>query len=965
MIPSKKSLFLALALIIVPRLYAQIPAILQVKEHTLSNGMSVWLNEDHSQPKVMGAVVVNAGSKDCPNTGIAHYFEHIMFKGTNEIGTVDYAQEKPWLDSIAACYDRLASTKDEAERTSIQKHINELSQKAGEYAIPNEFNRLISLYGGSELNAGTSYDLTFYHNIFAPQYMEQWCLLNSDRLLHPVFRLFQGELETVYEEKNRASDNTMNNLRETLMKELFGTNAYAYPIIGSTENLKNPKLSDMEDFYSKYYVGCNMGLVLCGDFQSDSIMPLLERTFGRIPRGVKPVRQPSPIPDITQDRTVEFRIPIPLISMDVLAFKCPTEFEKEANALEIASTILSNDNAGLLDSLVNESVVMACNLAVTSLNDAGFGMLMIVPRLFGKTEKAEKACLDQVQRIINGEFSEEDLAINKRNYYREAIQELETMDDRALKMVMVMSSGHSWQEYIDKINAINNVSKSDVMSAAQRYLSGPFIHFKKKYGKSEKDKVSQPGYTPVVPKHKNAESEYAKRLQTIPVEDWSPRLIDFERDATITPLGGQATLYTVKNPVNDIFELTVTYNRGEKADPRLSATSAFFNFVGTDSLTRQQFNSALQDLGAEMQFSSDYSSFEMTIKGIDENFAPTMRLVNHFLTHAQSSKNALEKVREEARSAEKDLAEDNQSVFLALLRKVVVGNNSPYLTRMTYKEMKKLTGEEMLESFRDVEGSACSIVYSGTLASSEVEGIIRSTIPVELSKSPYVSYGNDGMGYDSPIVYVYDMPSSRQTLFFAYDQIKPLPTQESRVPADLFSEYYGGGMSSVLFQEVREFRSMAYSTQSMLGSRSYKVFPNSPLSLVSVVGTQGDKAMSAISLVDSLLHDMPMLEKNFVTRRQECINELNNDFPSFREMGGHISYLQHNGFSYDSNTGLAALYSNATMDDIRSFYERNIKNNGNHRVWGIVGNKKKLNMKELEKYGKVVIVKDKDLFRLK
>lgn len=964
-ITSKKLFLLAFALITVPRLYAQIPAVLQVKEQTLSNGMTVWLNEDHSQPKVMGAVVVNAGSKDSPNTGIAHYFEHIMFKGTNEIGTVDYAKEKPWLDSIAACYDRLAATKDEAERASIQKHINELSQKAGEYAIPNEFNRLISLYGGSDLNAGTSYDLTFYHNIFTSQYIEQWCILNSDRLIHPVFRLFQGELETVYEEKNRASDNTMNNLRETLMKELFGTNAYAYPIIGSTENLKNPKLSDMEEFYSKYYVGSNMGLVLCGDFQADSIMPLLERTFGRIPKGVKPVRQPSPIPDIAQERTVEVRLPIPLISMEVMAFKCPTEFDKEANALDIASTILSNDNAGMLDSLVNESVIMACNLGVSSLNDAGIGMMILVPRLFGKTEKAEKVCFDQINRIINGEFSEEDLAVNKRNHYREAIRELETIDDRALKMVMVMSTGHSWQDYIDKINAINSVSKSDVMAAAQHYFKGPFIRFKKKYGKSEKDKVSQPGYTPVVPKHKNAESEYAKRLQTIPVEDWSPRLIDFERDATITPLGGQATLYTVKNPVNDIFELTVTYNRGEKADPRLSATSAFFNFVGTDSLTRQQFNSALQDLGAEMEFNSNSSSFEMTVTGIDENFAPTMRLVNHLLTHAESSKNAIDKVREIVQSSEKGFAEDNQSVLVALLRKVMYGNNSPFLTRMTYKEVKKLSGEEMLQSFKDVEGSACSIVYSGTLASNEVEGIIRSNIPVELSKSPYVNYGNDFMGYDSPIVYVYDMPSSRQTLFFAYDQIKPLPTQESRVPAELFSEYYGGGMSSVLFQEVREFRSMAYSTQSMLGSRSYKKFPNSPLNLTSFVGTQGDKTMSAISLVDSLLHDMPMLEKNFVTKRQECINEMNNNFPSFREIGESISSLQHNGFSYDSNTGLAALYSNATMDDVRTFYERNIKNNGNHRVWGIVGNKKKLNLKELEKYGKVVIVKDKDLFRLK
>ena len=140
----KTIVLMMLAQTVLTCLQAQTPQALEVKELTLSNGMSVWLNEDHSQPKVFGAVVVNAGAKDCPNTGIAHYFEHIMFKGTDEIGTIDYQAEKPWLDSISACYDKLSATKDPTQREAIQKDINRLSQIAGEYAIPNEFNRLIS-----------------------------------------------------------------------------------------------------------------------------------------------------------------------------------------------------------------------------------------------------------------------------------------------------------------------------------------------------------------------------------------------------------------------------------------------------------------------------------------------------------------------------------------------------------------------------------------------------------------------------------------------------------------------------------------------------------------------------------------------------------------------------------------------------------------------------------------------------
>ena len=318
---------------------------LEVKELKLSNGMTVWLNEDHSQPKVFGAVVVKAGAKDCPNTGIAHYFEHIMFKGTDRISTIDYQAEKPWLDSISAQYDLLSQTHDEAERTKIQQHINELSLKASDYVIPNEFNRLISKYGGSGLNAGTGYDETFYYNSFLPQYMEQWCWLNSERLISPVFRGFQGELENVYEEKNRSADG-MGNAMEKVMGAVFKTQPYAYPIIGSTENLKNPRLSDMAAFYKKYYVASNMGLILCGDITPDSTLTaLLEQTFGRVQTGTAPKRGYSPMPNIQPNEKYEVKLPIPLIGIEALVFKAPTDFEPDADALDLANALLSNGKA--------------------------------------------------------------------------------------------------------------------------------------------------------------------------------------------------------------------------------------------------------------------------------------------------------------------------------------------------------------------------------------------------------------------------------------------------------------------------------------------------------------------------------------------------------------------------------------------------------------------------------------------
>ena len=959
----KTIVLMMLAQTVMTCLQAQTPQALEVKELTLSNGMSVWLNEDHSQPKVFGAVVVNAGAKDCPNTGIAHYFEHIMFKGTDEIGTIDYQAEKPWLDSISACYDKLSATKDPTQREAIQKDINRLSQIAGEYAIPNEFNRLISKYGGTGLNAGTSWDFTYYHNSFIPQYMEQWCQLNSDRLINPVFRLFQGELEAVYEEKNMYADNMLSTAMDKMLAELFGDRPYAYPIIGSTENLKNPRQSDMREFYAKYYVGCNMGLILCGDFDANSILPLLERTFGRIPKGTPPTHPTSPMPDITKERTVEVKIPIPLVSLEMLAFKAPTEFEKDANTLKIAMSLLSNGQAGMLDSLTNEGTLMAALGTVMGLNDAGLAYVLIVPNLLASTNKAEKACMEQIARLRSGQFSDVMFNTQKQEAYREAKRELETISERAEKMVMVMSSGHTWQEYLDLVNQINHITKSDVIRAAERYLGAPFVRFKKKKGEYEKDKMTQPGYKPVVPKHKNAESAYAKRLAQIPVKTWEPRLLDFDHDATMKPLGGQANLYTVNNPVNDLFELSVIYNKGTKADKILEASELYLNTAGTDSLTRQQFETAMQNLGASVVFSSTQSDFKIIISGVDEHFDATLQLVSHLLHHAKSTPKVLSQIRDSKKADSKSESTQNTDVMRALIQKVVYGDQSTYLTHLTTSEIKKLKGEEMYEAFKQVLSSACNIVYSGTLPISDVEKAVRRHLPVSLSQEAYKDYSSEVIGYDEPLVYLYDMPKSRQNLFFTYEQIDALPTQEARVPFQLFKEYFGGGMSSILFQEVREFRSMAYTTSSFSFSRSFKLAPKSPLAFGTIVGTQKDKTMGAIALVDSLLRHVPIQDISFQTAKQSIVNEICNEYPSFRNIGQAIASHRWKGYTEDSKTGLAQAIQNARMEDMVNYYERQIRDHGKHRVIGIVGDKSKLDLKELEKYGRIIMVQKSDLFK--
>ena len=534
--PILRCLILLILSVAATHIAAQPAASLTVSEHQLSNGMTVWLNEDHSQPVVYGAVVVKAGSKDCPGTGIAHYFEHIMFKGTDRIGTVDYPSEKVYLDSIAALYDQLSQTSDESGRSKLQQDINRISVAAARYAIPNEFNRLITRYGGSELNAATSYDMTFYYNTFPAQYIEQWSLLYSERLLHPVFRLFQGELETVYEEKNRGEDNIMSSALEQVMKAIFQDRPYGYPIIGTTENLKNPRMSEMEAFFKRYYVGCNMGIVLAGDIDPAATLPLLERTFGRIDRGTPPARTSSPLPDIHGNPEVSVKAPIPILSVQANLYKAPTDYESDAQALDIGLRLLSNGSSGLLDSLCNESKLLAAVAMRIAMNDAGVTGYLVVPKLLSSSKKAIANVEEQVARIQRGDFSDEMFQAAKLDAIRKAEMSIETPDNRAEQMIAVMASGHTWQEYLRLVEDYRHVTRDQVMRALTRYLSANHYLLRKKYGTPKKDQLKQPGYKPVKPQHVDEQSSFAQELASVATAPQAPRAVDFSSDATVTPL---------------------------------------------------------------------------------------------------------------------------------------------------------------------------------------------------------------------------------------------------------------------------------------------------------------------------------------------------------------------------------------------------------------------------------------------
>ena len=938
--------------------YAQ----LEVKELKLSNGMTVWLNEDHSQPKVFGAVVVKAGAKDCPNTGIAHYFEHIMFKGTDRIGTTDYAAEKPWLDSISAQYDLLSQTKDETTRTRIQKHINELSIKAADYVIPNEYSRLISKYGGSSLNAGTGQDLTYYHNSFLPQFMEQWCWLNSERLMTPVFRGFQGELENVYEEKNRAADD-MGDVQDKIFKAVFKTQPYAYPVLGSTENLKNPRLSDMAAFFKKYYVASNMGLILCGDIRPDAaLVTLLEKTFGRVQTGPVPERRKSSMPAIEAGDRQQIKLPIPLIGAEALVFKAPTEYEADANALDLANMLLYNGKAGLLDSLTNEHKVLVSAAMTAGLDDAAGSAIIVIPNLFGKMKKAEGRVLEQVQQVMDGNFSEEQVEILKQQMLMDAQRELETISSRSQRMVMTFSKGRSWQDVLDKIEGIRRLTKADVVAAARKYYSGNYITLSKKYGTPKKETLKQPGYKPVSPKNLDAKSAFALQLEQIPVKDMAVRTVDFGQDIVIKPLNNHVTLYYKDNPVNDVFTFTLRYKDGELHTPALSVLGSCLSQLGTDSLNRQQLGQAWQRIGATMEVVPGDVAFSINLTGPDKQLVPALRLLAHFLRSAKGDQKALKDAKDEDRIDRKSFGKQKDDVLRPAIHRIAYGERSSYLKQLSRKEVKALKNEDLMALFRELQQYDCELFYCGRQPIEYVAAQAQQALPLSQCTKPQADTFRPFLQYDEPVVYFYHVPKSRQNYIVSYDAIGALPTQEERVKFKLWDEYFGGGMSSVLFQNVREFRSLAYATGGSAFTTSLAQHSDASQGYVTVTGTQADKTLEALSTVDSLLRQLPMKENNLEAARQSVLNDIQNNYPTFRTLGKYVANQLRDGYVSDPNTGIVRGIPSVTSQDIMQFHQKHVTSNKN-RIWIVIGDRKLTDMKALARYGKVVELRKEDVYR--
>lgn len=941
--------------------------LLETEIYTLDNGLTVYLNEDHSLPSVFGAVAVKGGSKRDPAdaTGIAHYFEHIMFKGTEQIGTVDYASEKVYLDSIAVLYDDLAETADEEEKAKLQLEINRLSLKASEYAIPNEFDKILGEMGCTQLNAGTGNEEIVYYNILPANQVEKWLELYSHRFIRPVYRLFQSELETVYEEYNMYRDNRFSNAFERYNRALYPDHPYGIPVIGYPEHLKNPSIEKMNEYFETYYVANNMALVLSGHFSPDQVRPMIEKYFGVWRTGeIPPVPEEYSIQPFTGRNVVQEKLTP--VKFGIRSYRSVPIGHPDEPVLDVINNLLSNSfETGLIDELTVDNKLMATAAGGMRNLEAGGEMVLFVPKILGQSLKnAEGLVEEKLDSLKAGDFKEELLEAVKTDIVVNYERNFEDQYSRGYMMIMAFVKERDWGEVIAYPERIQGITKDDVVRAARQYYGNDYLAFLSKTGFPKKPKILKPPFEPIPSFNTELKSEYARKIGNMPVPEMAPDFIEFGPPGTegaeviVTSLNPLVRMYYVENKVNDLFNLTLKFGVGSYEMPVLAHLDRYMQLIGTGDMSFRDFSGKMQRLGASYNFYTGTDHFNINVTGPDMHLERILGLVGALLYSPKPDESKIKNLYEETKASEKIEQEDPESVGAALFTYAIYGGKSPFLNRLSVEEVKSLTSETLLDALGKAILYEADIHYSGTTSLTGLESIIRSSFQLDrirIKTNAPVKY--EIKEYGGPVVFFLDDKKAIQSknyFFLPGGQI----TEGDKPYLNAYASYLDGGMYSLVFQEIREFRSLAYATGASVFTPFY---PDETTRLTAYVGTQADKTREAIEVMREIIDTPPEKSDRIDLVRKSLIQSINSDKPGFRGISEWASDYVKRNYTDDPRKQWVGIYKEMTFGDIVGFYKEQFDKKPG--ITTIIGDRSLMGMEWMSSFGRVIEVDKEDIFR--
>ncbi|MDO4790023.1 MAG: insulinase family protein, partial [Porphyromonas sp.] len=739
-------------------------------------------------------------------------------------------------------------------------------------------------------------------------------------------------------------------------------------IIGSTENLKKPDLAKMEEFYNTYYVAGNMGLILCGSFSEKEVLPILEKTFGRIRPGNPPrpvCEQPRPFNGVEQ---FSIKFPIPFIQARAMIWRGVPSGHEDETAMEIAIRIFSNKGGtGLLDKLHRTGKVMTAGAQFNNMNDMGAAAIFFVPKLpFGTISSAQKEATKILEQVKSGEFSDELFQQLKNEMLQDYTTLLEDLTSRGRTYAALFSSGEHWSAHEKKMDRMRALSKQDVVEVVNRYFTGNYLQVSKKTGRYPKDRIQKPPFAPLPLHNKGAKSEFAQFLETLPVGANDIRFLDLKTDAKpIKVLEGNdlVKLYTEENPINDLFTLKLNYQIGIFERPVLEQLAYYLSLLGTSKYSGDRFKDKLQQLGATLSIESYNETFAVSVRGFEAQLKPTLELLGHFLTDVKGEKKLLKKLVENKKISNKTILKSSQDMSEVLSEWVRFGRRSVYTKQLSLKETKALQADELVGELKGVLARECDIHYVGNESAENVAQLLKQYLPLDkVTEATQNPFDREAVVPKRPYIYVLPDKKSTQTTIKGYLFASPFESDQERAYVGLYSVYLGGGMNSLLFQEVRELRSLAYGAHATGHLPSKLAQRSKPTILEAHLSTQGDKATEALLLLDSLLSLRPDDAGRIEYAREALRSVISNNYPTFRKKSETAVRAVRRGFDEDPSLWLLNRVEDVDIPEFAGYISDKLQQ-AHPRAYSIVGDLRKLDMKALEALGEVIIVDPKKIYR--
>ena len=930
---------------------------LKARIYTLSNGMKVYLSVNRDRPRIQTYIVVRVGSKNDPmaTTGLAHYFEHLMFKGTTNFGTSDYAAEKPYLDQIEQLFETYRTTKDSLQRRAIYAKIDSVSQIASKYSIPNEYDKLMSSIGATGTNAFTSYDVTAFTENIPSNEINNWAKIQYERFTNSVIRGFHTELETVYEEYNMSLTRDARKVNDTIMNTLFPNHPYGkHSVLGFGEHLKNPSITNIKNYYKTYYVPDNMAICMAGDLDPDATMDILTKYFGQMQSKPLPKLQFGPEKEITHPIQKEV---VGLESENVnIAFRGPAANSPDLLKLQLISYMLTNGKAGLIDlNLVQKQKVLRAGSYVNDLADYSMFQLYGSPKEGQSLDEVRDLLLSQIELIKKGEFDEKLLTGIINNFRLDKYYQQQEPGYAASMFLDAFINNKKWTDVVNMVDNLAKLTKKDVVDFSNQFFTNNYLVVNKVKGTPVVPKIDKPKITPISA-NRDMESEYLKEQKASKVQPIEPVFLDYTKDfKKLTAKNNVEVLY-IQNKTNPLFSLYYVFDMGNNNDKALGTAFSYLNYLGTSTKTAEQIKSELFQLACSFGVSSTEDRVYVYINGLSDNFDKAMALLEDRLADAKVDQNAYNNLVVDILKNRSNAKLNQQSIFSMLTNYAQWGPKSARTNILSEAELKSTNPADLIGRIKSLKNYQHRILYYGPMTETQLLSAINKNHAMAAKLQPV----------PAPVKYT-EQPTDENTVLLAHYDAKQVymsmiskgvPFNKS-IESDrtMYNTYFGGSMNGIVFQEMREARGLAYSAYANYG-RPAK--PDRSYYMNAFIATQNDKVKDAVDAFKLILNDMPQSEKAFGIAKESILTNIRTS----RILRENIlwSYIDAQEFGYqtDSRKELFAKIPQMTLADVKAFQEKYVK--GKTYDYCILGDTKDLDMNLLSSFGKVKVLTLEEIF---